>query len=80
MNRNETLCKEEMAPTAALPARPVVEEPPKKPQKNLAMHLLAGGVAGCCEAVACHPLDTIKVNQATNLLIRLDCSYVVKDR
>lgn len=34
---------------------------PKKPKKNLAMHLIAGGVAGCCEAVACHPLDTIKV-------------------
>ena len=34
---------------------------PKKPKKNLAMHLIAGGVAGCCEAIACHPLDTIKV-------------------
>jgi solute carrier family 25 (mitochondrial citrate transporter), member 1 len=34
---------------------------PAKPKKNLAMHLIAGGVAGCCEAVACHPLDTIKV-------------------
>jgi hypothetical protein len=32
---------------------------PKK--KNLAVHLVAGGVAGCCEAVSCHPLDTIKV-------------------
>ncbi|KAJ3184768.1 hypothetical protein HDU85_001446 [Gaertneriomyces sp. JEL0708] len=32
---------------------------PKK--KNLAIHLLAGGVAGCCEALSCHPLDTIKV-------------------
>lgn len=25
------------------------------------MHLLSGGIAGCCEAVSCHPLDTIKV-------------------
>ncbi|KAJ3131885.1 hypothetical protein HK100_005915 [Physocladia obscura] len=33
----------------------------KKPKKNLAIHLLAGGVAGCCEALTCHPLDTIKV-------------------
>jgi hypothetical protein len=33
--------------------------PPKK--KNLAIHLVAGGVAGCCEALTCHPLDTIKV-------------------
>ncbi|KAI8609491.1 mitochondrial carrier domain-containing protein [Chytriomyces sp. MP71] len=32
-----------------------------KPQKNLALHLLAGGVAGACEALTCHPLDTIKV-------------------
>jgi len=29
--------------------------------KNLPIHLLAGGVAGCCEALTCHPLDTIKV-------------------
>ncbi|KAJ3083112.1 hypothetical protein HDU99_000580 [Rhizoclosmatium hyalinum] len=27
----------------------------------MAIHLLAGGVAGCCEALTCHPLDTIKV-------------------
>ncbi|KNC99324.1 uncharacterized protein SPPG_05572 [Spizellomyces punctatus DAOM BR117] len=33
----------------------------QKPKKNLAIHLLAGGVAGCCEALTCHPLDTIKV-------------------
>ncbi|KAI8821002.1 mitochondrial carrier domain-containing protein [Fimicolochytrium jonesii] len=33
-----------------------------KPQKkNLAIHLVAGGIAGCCEALSCHPLDTIKV-------------------
>jgi hypothetical protein len=35
-------------------------EAPKK-KKNLAIHLMAGGIAGCCEALACHPLDTIKV-------------------
>lgn len=35
--------------------------PPSKPKKNLAIHLFAGGVAGCCEALTCHPLDTIKV-------------------
>ena len=34
--------------------------PPKK-KKNLAIHLLSGGIAGWCEALACHPLDTIKV-------------------
>ncbi|KAJ3251716.1 hypothetical protein HK103_002171 [Boothiomyces macroporosus] len=33
----------------------------KKPKKNLAIHLISGGIAGCCEALACHPLDTIKV-------------------
>ncbi|KAJ3315628.1 hypothetical protein HDV04_002042 [Boothiomyces sp. JEL0838] len=35
----------------------------KAPQKkkNTAVHLAAGGIAGCCEALACHPLDTIKV-------------------
>ena len=40
-------------------ARPTQPVRPKK--KNLAIHLFAGGVAGCCEAVSCHPLDTIKV-------------------
>lgn len=35
-------------------------KPPKK-SKNLPIHLLAGGFAGCCEAITCHPLDTIKV-------------------
>lgn len=34
---------------------------PQKPKKNLAIHLFAGGIAGCCEALSCHPLDTIKV-------------------
>ncbi len=35
--------------------------PTPKPKKSLSAHLFAGGVAGCCEAFACHPLDTIKV-------------------
>ncbi|ORY38198.1 mitochondrial carrier [Rhizoclosmatium globosum] len=45
------------------PAKPVssATTAAKKPKKNLAIHLLAGGVAGCCEALTCHPLDTIKV-------------------
>ncbi|KAJ3056783.1 hypothetical protein HK097_004047 [Rhizophlyctis rosea] len=30
-------------------------------KKNTAIHLFAGGLAGFCEAVTCHPLDTIKV-------------------
>ncbi|GBB88448.1 hypothetical protein RclHR1_00150044 [Rhizophagus clarus] len=30
-------------------------------KKNLSTHFLAGGGAGLCEAVCCHPLDTIKV-------------------
>lgn len=34
---------------------------PKKPQKNTAVDLLAGGTAGLFEALCCHPLDTIKV-------------------
>ncbi|KAJ3284691.1 hypothetical protein HDU79_007945 [Rhizoclosmatium sp. JEL0117] len=34
----------------------VVQTAPKKPKKNMAIHLLAGGVAGCCEALTCHPL------------------------
>ena len=25
-------------------------------EKNLPIHLMAGGVAGLCEALACHPL------------------------
>eukprot|EP00834_Sanchytrium_tribonematis_P001118 NODE_24_length_41419_cov_0.818780.p19 type:complete len:272 gc:universal NODE_24_length_41419_cov_0.818780:40319-39504(-) len=30
-------------------------------QKNLSIHLIAGGCAGLSEALVCHPLDTIKV-------------------
>ncbi|KAJ3046123.1 hypothetical protein HDV00_003873 [Rhizophlyctis rosea] len=30
-------------------------------KKNSAIHLFAGGAAGFCEALTCHPLDTIKV-------------------
>eukprot|EP00842_Homolaphlyctis_polyrhiza_P002149 jgi/Hompol1/2935/HPOL_003060-RA len=30
-------------------------------KKNVLFHLASGGIAGCCEALACHPLDTIKV-------------------
>ena len=33
----------------------------EKKKKNLAFHLVSGGVAGCAEALTCHPLDTIKV-------------------
>ncbi|KAJ3000577.1 hypothetical protein HDV02_004872 [Globomyces sp. JEL0801] len=33
----------------------------KKKPKNLSAHLIAGGIAGGCEALTCHPLDTIKV-------------------
>ncbi|KAJ3167773.1 hypothetical protein HDU87_001466 [Geranomyces variabilis] len=43
-------------------AAPAAAAPPKAaPKKNLGIHLFAGGVAGCCEALSCHPLDTIKV-------------------
>jgi solute carrier family 25 citrate transporter 1 len=28
---------------------------------NTLIHLIAGGIAGMCEALSCHPLDTIKV-------------------
>lgn len=49
--------------SAAAPAAPapVSANSGQKKKKNLAIHLMAGGVAGCCEALACHPLDTIKV-------------------
>jgi solute carrier family 25 citrate transporter 1 len=33
----------------------------QKKSKNLGIHLISGGMAGLCEALACHPLDTIKV-------------------
>jgi solute carrier family 25 citrate transporter 1 len=33
----------------------------KPKQRNMAIHLFSGGVAGFCEALSCHPLDTIKV-------------------
>lgn len=33
----------------------------KKKSGNPIVDLTAGGVAGCCEALSCHPLDTIKV-------------------
>jgi solute carrier family 25 citrate transporter 1 len=34
---------------------------PKKNEKTFSTHLIAGGAAGFCEALSCHPLDTIKV-------------------
>ncbi|KAJ1912803.1 Mitochondrial succinate-fumarate transporter [Tieghemiomyces parasiticus] len=30
-------------------------------KKTLSTHLIAGGTAGCMEALVCHPLDTVKV-------------------
>jgi hypothetical protein len=35
------------------------------------VHLVAGGVAGLCEALACHPLDTIKVRMQLSTRARL---------
>ncbi|KAK6348275.1 hypothetical protein TWF718_006081 [Orbilia javanica] len=32
-----------------------------RPKATTAVHLIAGGGAGLCEALTCHPLDTIKV-------------------
>ncbi|KAH6586658.1 hypothetical protein BASA50_000370 [Batrachochytrium salamandrivorans] len=55
MGSSSQTTKELGAMSNATPAR----HPPKR--KNMAMHLFSGGVAGCCEALACHPLDTIKV-------------------
>ncbi|KAJ3019181.1 hypothetical protein HKX48_002315 [Thoreauomyces humboldtii] len=46
-----------MAVAAVAPAKPAAAAP----KKNLGLHLFAGGIAGCCEALSCHPLDTIKV-------------------
>ena len=48
------------AATEPIKTSPAVSQALKK-KKNLGMHLVAGGVAGCCEALSCHPLDTIKV-------------------
>ncbi|KAK6543830.1 hypothetical protein TWF694_000558 [Orbilia ellipsospora] len=33
----------------------------ERPKATTAVHLIAGGGAGLCEALTCHPLDTIKV-------------------
>ncbi|KAK9476729.1 mitochondrial carrier domain-containing protein [Lipomyces japonicus] len=35
--------------------------PEKKKKPTAAVNLIAGGTAGLCEALSCHPLDTIKV-------------------
>ncbi|KAK9469894.1 mitochondrial carrier domain-containing protein [Lipomyces arxii] len=35
--------------------------PPARKKTSTAVNLMAGGTAGLCEALACHPLDTIKV-------------------
>lgn len=32
--------------------------PPEKKKPTAAVHLIAGGGAGLCEALACHPLGT----------------------
>ncbi|KAJ3113748.1 hypothetical protein HDU96_003008 [Phlyctochytrium bullatum] len=48
-----------MSAAAAKPAAPAPAG--GKPKRSLAIHLFAGGIAGCCEALSCHPLDTIKV-------------------
>ncbi|KAI8929998.1 mitochondrial carrier domain-containing protein [Entophlyctis helioformis] len=47
---------------------------PAKKSKNVGFHLFSGGVAGCCEALTCHPLDTIKVR----LQLRGERAGVVK--
>lgn len=35
----------------------------QKKKTPIGVHLLAGGGAGMAEALACHPLDTIKVSK-----------------
>ncbi|KAJ3140432.1 hypothetical protein HK101_003497 [Irineochytrium annulatum] len=49
------------APSSSPPPTAATAVAAAKPKRNLAIHLLAGGIAGCCEALTCHPLDTIKV-------------------
>ncbi|KAK9472264.1 mitochondrial carrier domain-containing protein [Dipodascopsis tothii] len=34
---------------------------PEKKKPSTGVHLASGGIAGLCEALTCHPLDTIKV-------------------
>ena len=35
-------------------------------QNHFLLHLAAGGFSGFCEAMSCHPLDTIKVRMQLN--------------
>jgi solute carrier family 25 citrate transporter 1 len=58
----------------------------QKKERNLAMHLISGGIAGFCEALTCHPLDTIKVrlqlrgkNQPAQSFIRVGIDIVRKE-
>ncbi|KAK9482582.1 mitochondrial carrier domain-containing protein [Lipomyces starkeyi] len=45
--------------------------PPKQKTKP-AINLIAGGTAGLCEALCCHPLDTIKVRMQLSTLTVAD--------
>lgn len=42
-----------------------------KKKTSSPVHLVAGGTAGLCEALACHPLDTIKVRMQLSTRARL---------
>lgn len=42
-----------------------------KKKTSAPVHLVAGGTAGLCEALACHPLDTIKVRMQLSTRARL---------
>ncbi|KAK1923583.1 putative Succinate:fumarate antiporter [Papiliotrema laurentii] len=46
---------------AMTPAKAPQSKPDVKENIPLSTHLIAGGTAGLAEALACHPLDTIKV-------------------
>ncbi|BFZ54850.1 Mitochondrial succinate-fumarate transporter [Savitreella phatthalungensis] len=42
-----------------------------KKKTSSPVHLVSGGIAGLCEALACHPLDTIKVRMQLSTRARL---------
>jgi len=52
--------------------------PAAKPKKSFTAHLFAGGIAGACEALSCHPLDTIKVRLQLKGERKSQMSQVIK--
>lgn len=53
---------------------------PEKRKGNPVLDLIAGGTAGCMEALTCHPLDTIKVRMQLKRKAPAEGGVVVKPR